>query len=262
MGRNLAILAVLMLGAAILLSGCSKKECEVASDCGASSTCVTYACSSENTCLKNVKPNCCGNGKCEPAGGENSCTCKDCGSCEAQGKVKYNVTTAKGPKQVESKYASYVCDNSECVVGVESAIVTPVSTPGIIEERNYFKIDLLSTMNKPFNSGKDTLSLRFTLFDVNPQNVLGSAVTITSVQVLNGNYLMGEKVLNRELKAVSETFTEEFELSSIQTLPEDEATISIKVDYSYVPVDPKGNTLQTKRSSQKVSLPRVTVIKP
>jgi hypothetical protein len=256
--------AMLVIVAALLLvAGCAKKECEVASDCGSNTQCITHGCSAEGKCMKNVKPNCCGNFRCELSAGENSCGCgTDCGQCA--GKVKYNTTTSKGVKTIETKYSVYACnDAKDCVVSANPDLVTELKLTNVVEERNYFKLDLLSTLNKPFDTATDKLSVRVTLSDLSAKTVSGG-LTVTSIQVLSGNTLMGEAILNRQLVKVGDAFTQEFTLETSQTLPEEDMQVSLKVFYSYLPLDSRGQPLQVKRSSQTVviSSTKIPFIKP
>ncbi|MBN1792808.1 hypothetical protein JW826_03950 [Candidatus Woesearchaeota archaeon] len=263
--EKIALLVVvsLIVLSSFLLASCAKKECESARDCGVNSQCITYGCSAENKCLKNVKPNCCGNKICEENSGENACTCDDCGSCEKKGKVKYNVSTSRGPKTMESKFARYVCDANECVIGVSPDDVIEQKLTSTLEERNYFRMEVLNTFNEPYNVNKDQFSVRIRLADINTKTV-NSGLTVTSLQVLNGNYVMGEKIISKQLLNVGDLFTEEFTLTSSQTMTEEESSLSLKIDYSYVPVDSRGNLLDIKRASQKmvVSPSKIMIVKP
>jgi len=245
------------------LSGCAKKECEVASDCGSNTKCITYRCGMENTCFKDVKPSCCGNAKCEADSGENSCNCNDCGSCAKQGKVQYNVTSTRGIKTLESKFASYVCENNECVVGVSPDLVTNLKLTSLYEERSFFQLEVLNTLNSPYNVKNDNYTVRLTLKDLNPAKIAGPLV-VTGIQVLNGNYLMAEKLMNVELTKVGQTMNEMLALTSAQTLPEEEASISLKISYSYIPLDYKGNKLPIKRSDikQVISPTKIMLVQP
>ncbi|MBN2142623.1 hypothetical protein JW711_04805 [Candidatus Woesearchaeota archaeon] len=247
-----------------LLSACSKAECEVAKDCGTNSKCITYTCTADQTCKKNVKPNCCGNNLCEDKAGENGCNCDDCKPCESQGLVKYNVTTTRGVKTIESKYARYVCDADQCVIGVSESDANELKLTGTVEERNLFRIDVLSTFNSPFNVAKDDYAVRLRLEDLNPEKVSGG-LTITKLQVLNKNYVMGEKLLSKQLNKVGDLFEATFSLTSAQTLVEEETTLTLSVDYSYLPIDSRGEVIPVKRDSQQMTITsagKVFVIKP
>jgi hypothetical protein len=178
--------------------------------------------------------------------------------------VKFNTTVGRTNKLVDAKYAQYMCDaNKQCIIGVLPESVNQLKPINVVEEKGFFKIDLLSTLNQPFNLDKDAYIVRLTLSDLNPKTVSGG-LTITSLQVLNGNYLMGEKVLNKQLTEVSQSITESLSLTSSQVLAEEDIALTLKVDYSYVPIDARNNVLQTKRSSQKVqiSATKITMIKP
>jgi hypothetical protein len=260
--HKLIILAALIIGVIFLLNACAKKECEAASDCGQNTKCITFGCSVDNKCMRNIKPDCCGNLKCESE--ENSCTCiSDCGDCSKKGKVKYNITSGRTSKTIEAKFAQYLCEENNCIIGVNPDSANELRLTGTLEEKSIFKFDLLNVLNQPFDVSKDKYNVRITLSDLNAK-IVSSGISITSIQVLNGNFLLGEEMINSVLANVGATINQTFALTTSQTLPEEDMTLTLKIDYSYTPLDSKGNQLQIKRTSQKVviSSTKITMVKP
>jgi len=261
MARNkflMLLLAVSLLTLAIVMSGCSKKECSVSSDCPQAS-CFTGKCS-DGVCLKIAKPNCCGNAKCEAGSGENSCTCSDCGNCTEKGKVKYNLTSSRGPKPMETKYAQYMCDESHvCVIGADPFVVNQLRLTQKLDERGYFQAEILNTLNQPFTTRSDKISIRIRLTDIN--QVVTSPITFTGIQVLSGSSLLGEKRVSDVLENVGDEFTEELQIISSQSLVEQEIGLEIKLDYEFTVAERGADIL--KRLSKKNALSeKITLIVP
>jgi len=251
-------LIIILFSFSFLLLGCSKKECEKSSDCTAPNKCFTARCV-EGSCVPNPKDDCCGNRKCEADAGENKCFCPDdCGKCG--GKVKYNVTTSRGPKSMEAKYAQYLCDESkQCVIAAAEADINILKLSNTIDETSTFKAEVLSTLNQPYNTATDSVEIRLRLTDLN-EKVL-SGVKFTSLQILSGSSLLGEKMISNNLAVSGELFTESLVLSSPQKLIEEEQTLDVKIDYEYNILD-RGSEV-TKRSSKKARLStKITVISP
>jgi hypothetical protein len=76
------------------------------------------------------------------------------------------------------------------------------------------------------------MNIRVTLKDIDSA-VLGS-IKFTSIQVLSGSELMGEKILANQLNIIGSSFTEELALTSAQSAIEEEKRIDVKIDYEYV----------------------------
>ncbi|MFH0870355.1 MAG: hypothetical protein V1866_04845 [archaeon] len=242
----------------IVLAGCSKKECSVSSDC-AQTACFTGKCS-DGICQKIAKPNCCGNAKCDAGVGENSCTCSDCGNCTKKGKVKYNLTSSRGPKPMEAKYAQYMCDESHtCVIGADPAIVNQLRLTQKLDERGYFQAEILNILNQPFTTRSDKINIRIRLTDFN--QVVKSPITFTGIQVLSGSSLLGEKRISDVLANVGDEFVEELSIISSQSLVEQEMSLEIKLDYEFTVTERGADVL--KRLTKKNALSeKITLIVP
>jgi hypothetical protein len=243
---------------AVFLSGCSDKECSVSSDCP-QLPCFAGKCS-DGICEKIAKPNCCGNAKCEAGVGENSCTCSDCGNCTKKGKVKYNITSSRGPKTVESKYAQYICDESHsCVIGADPSVVNQLRLTQKLDERGYFQAETLNTLNQPFTTRADKISIRVRLIDVT--QVVKGPITFTGIQVLSGSSLLGEKRISSVLSNVGDEFTEELSITSPQSLVEQDMTIEIKLDYEFTAIE-RGADVLKRLSKKNVLSEKITLIVP
>jgi hypothetical protein len=255
---SIIILLITIIIGTIILAGCAKKECEKSSDCP-TSKCFTGRCV-EGSCTKVAKENCCGNRKCESDYGENRCECpEDCGG-KCEGKIKYNVTTTTKTRTLETKYAQYVCnENKECVIGASQADINILKLTNTMDESGVFKAEILSTLNQPYNTATDGIEIRIRLTDLTLKPISG--ITFTSIQVLSGSSLLGEKIIKNNVLSVGDIFTESLKLSSSQKLVEEEKTFDIKIGYEYQIME-KENEI-TKRSSKIAKLSeKITVISP
>jgi len=227
---NILLVLVLVISA-FSIAGCGEEpECESSSDCTTGNPCIMGRCNEDGKCVKTIKPDCCGNAKCDEDVGENKCVCpKDCGECE--GMVKYNVSSLRGLKEVDSKYARYLCVNDQCKIGVDEEDISTFRLTGTIDVRNRFEIETLTTINSPFDVTKEKVGVRLTLKDTDSSLVGG--VTFTGIQVLSKNELMSEKSINQKLSNIGDSFTEELVLISSQTKVEQIKDIDIKYEYTY-----------------------------
>jgi hypothetical protein len=235
----IAFLVLMLVGSIFFLSGCGEKaECESSSDCAMSGNpCAQGRCSS-GRCVRIIKDDCCGNSKCEADGGEDKCSCpKDCGNCT--GKLKYNITALGRTKTYEAIYARYLCINKECKIGVDPDQVNEKRFATDLEVRNAFKIELVSTINNPFDAASDTLKFRFTLKN-KASNLVGS-INLTSLQIMSGSELMGEKLgLNKVLTSLEESFNDEMRIISAQSLNEETKKVELVIGYRYSYTDTRG----------------------
>jgi hypothetical protein len=254
----IAFLMLFLMGSIFFLSGCGEKaECESSSDCVMKGNpCVQGRCS-DGKCVRTFKDDCCGNSKCEADGGENKCSCpSDCGNCT--GKIKYNVTASGRTKTYETVYARYLCINKACAIGVDPEQVVENNFRTPFEIRNAFNIELVSTINTPFDASRDNFKFRFTL-NTKASNLVG-AITITRLQVMSGTELMGEKLgINQALTNLDESFTEEMGITSAQSLNEATKRVDLVIGYRYSYTDTKG-ALQTANSEYKTTLADKLVI--
>ncbi len=252
------LIIIILLFGLLAVSGCSEKaECEKSSECATSNPCVIGRCV-DGQCVNTIKDNCCGNARCEKDAGENKCTCSDdCGECA--GKARFNISTYRGQEEQESEYAVYMCRNDECILGVPESDVNLLRLTSDVEERNAFKIEILASLNNPFDLSSDELSLRLQLKDMDP-DVVG-AITITSLQVLSDDELMGEQLMKRALDKVGDMFTQDMNLSSAQSALEKERKIEVKLDYEYV-IDYRGEQTVERDSATRGLSEEIMFVKP
>ncbi|MBU1199627.1 MAG: hypothetical protein KKF46_03130 [Nanoarchaeota archaeon] len=229
--RNIiiSIILILIFLFSILLTSCDEEsECQMNSDCYTTKTCRIGKCVNE-MCQFDYKDDCCGNNKCET--GENKCTCSDdCGACE--GKITYNSTTSTGRvKIVEANYARNACVSDKCSVVVDAADKTSLKLSNEMDIRSAFKIEILTTVNNPFDIRSDKANVRITLKDIDTDV---GGVNINNIQILSGAEQMGEKIIAKKLNSFGDVFTEELSLTSAQSLIETTKKITIKIGYDYV----------------------------
>jgi len=256
------VLIFILLCSVIAISGCEKKEkpeCEKSSDCRVLNTqCFTPKCT-EGKCGSIERKDCCGNGKCEAAGGENTCTCNDdCGSCT--GPVKFNVTTARGIKSQDTQYAVHTCENNACIVGVDQAKLRVLSLVNDLNVMGGFKAETLATLNSPFDIAKDKIRIEISLKDLDP-DVIG-AITFTEIKILSSSEMMARSFISQKLEKVGDLFSEELALTSAQSMVEEARTIDVEIFYEYVVTD-RGKPV-TMRTSSKLRLAEkpVFVVQP
>ena len=234
------LVIIIFLVSIFFITSCGKKpECITNSDCATGNPCITAKCT-EGACVKRVLDGCCGNSKCESD--ENSCTCdKDCGKCE--GKYKYNVSYFGKQKAIETALITQYCENDKCVKGVLPDKINSIKLVNDVLQAGAFKVELLTTLNNPFIIGKDTVSIRMFLKDRDP--FLVNNITFTRIQVLEGSEVLGEKMINKQLARVGEIWTDELELVSAQSVPEESKSIDIKLDYGFTVLEKVGREPKT-----------------
>jgi len=228
----------------------------VSSDCTTNNPCILSRCK-EGKCVNTLKTGCCGNTKCETSAGENKCTCPtDCGECI--GKVKYNVSTYRGPKEVETEYAMYLCENKQCVIRVNPSVVKTPSFTSDVSIRGGFDAEIVTTLNQPFDTSRDKISIRFKLKDIDKDIIDG--ITFSSIQVLSGNELIGEKIINNKLSSVGDVFVEDITISPAQSAVEAERNLEFNFDYEYAALE-RGEEV-TYRSTIKNRLSKMVLVVP
>jgi len=227
---------VLFIFLVIFISGC--KECKVSSDCdskvmeelakGYLTKCLEVECNANNKCDIGIINNCCGNKRCEENVGENKCTCEtDCGKCEGKGKVKI------GSREYDAKYIKYYCNETDdCVFGVEKSLIRNIDL-AYYKEFNYFKIGITSSLDQPFDIDNSKFKVKIQLEDRDKDLVF--PVTITSLKLTEGEFLIGEKTFNKELKYIGDYFIGEIPISadSMQEI-EEEKRLALVIDYVYI----------------------------
>ena len=225
----------LLIFVILLTSGC--KECKVNSDCDSkvresyssySEKCLDVECNVNNKCEIDIINNCCGNKRCEENVGENKCTCEtDCGKCEGKGKVKI------GSREYDAKYIKYYCNETDdCVFGVEKSLIRNIDLTDSRDLR-YFKMGMTSSLDQPFNIDSSKFEVKIKIEDTDEDLVF--PVTITSLKLTEGEFLIGEKIFNKELKYVGDYFIGEIPISadSMQEI-EEEKRMTLVIDYVYI----------------------------
>lgn len=240
MRASTILLIIILLVSAFFIASCGEKpECKTNADCVTGNPCITAKCT-EGACVKKVLDACCGNSKCEL--GENKCTCdKDCGKCE--GNYKYNVTYFGREKTVETNFISQYCENDRCITGVLPDQINSIKLVNDVLQIGAFKAELLTTLNNPFIVGKDSVSIRMFLKDRDA--MLVNNITFTRIQILEGSEVLGEKMINKQLAKFGDIWTEELELVSAQSVPEESKPIDVKLDYGFTVLERTGRDPRT-----------------
>lgn len=210
----------------VFISSCAKAECKVNSDCS-SRKCATVSCT-DKKCQYTTISNCCGNKlkeDIENGNPGNECTCpEDYGKCEGKGKVEI------GSRTYDTQYLKYLCENNKCVLGVDNADVKELT---LLDERDfkYFKIETLTTFNRPFDTRKDYFNFRITLKDTNDE--LAPPVKINKIILKDGEILFGEKNVDLVLNSIGDKITVRVPVTYGLEQLEEQRGLSYKMDYEY-----------------------------
>lgn len=265
------LLITLLVAVVVLVAGCGgKAECEADSDCTAQGACLQASCV-QGACTTTPVADCCGNAQCEASAGENPCTCeRDCrledtasGKCE--GKVQ--VPNQYRPSVIEdAEYAQYYCEDDECVIGVPKEEVQDKQF--FSETRSaYVKFQVVADISKPYVIGQGTFHYTITLSDIELSRAR-TPVTITSVQVLFRDELVGQQIVNKQLQEVSDYVEGTIALTPSLDRLEEQRTLTFKVNYDYQAVSrtvKDGQTvedLSTDRSSFTTTFDQLVFIEP
>jgi len=225
----------LLIFVILLTSGC--KECKVSSDCNSKvresygsylDKCLDVECNVNNKCEIGIINNCCGNKRCEESAGENKCTCeKDCGKCEGKGQIKIRSRT------YDTEYLKYYCNKTnDCVFGVDESLIRNIDLTNSMDFR-YFKVGMTTSLDQPFNIDSSKFNVKLQIEDTN--EFLVFPVTITSLKLTEGEFLIGEKIFNKELDHIGDYFIGEIPISadSMQEI-EEEKRMTLVIDYIYI----------------------------
>ena len=224
---------VVLIFVILLASGC--KECEINSDCNSkvskdyssySTKCLDVNCVN-NKCEIDVITNCCGNKRCEVNAGENKCSCeKDCGKCEGKGEIKI------GSRTSDTEYLEYGCKDNECALIIDESLIRNIDLT-YDREFSYFKIAIITSIDKPFNIDNSKFKVKIQLEDTDEDLVL--PVVITSLKLIEKELLIGEKELDGTLKHIGDSFTESIPINEdIMQNVEEEKRVSLVIGYTYI----------------------------
>ncbi|TKJ40226.1 hypothetical protein CEE37_07835 [candidate division LCP-89 bacterium B3_LCP] len=209
----------------LLISGC-KGECKLKSDC-IPKECTIVNCINKNCQYTNIK-NCCGNRlkeEIEDGKPGNKCTCPaDYGRCEGKGKIQV------GSRTYDAQYLKYICENNKCVLGVDKDDLKELT---LLDERDfsYFKLETLTTFNKPFDTRKDSFHFRIRLKDINDELVL--PVKINKIILRDGEVLFGEKNVEQVLNGIGDKIIVKVPVTYDLEQLEEQRGLSYKMDYEY-----------------------------
>ena len=211
-------LTITLIVSLLLLASCGKKECTTSSDCGLK-TCFNSKCDS-GKCSWAIQRNCCGNRLKETQeNGKtgNQCSCPDdYGKCEGATKIKI------GSRTEDSRYLKLACNEEEkCVLSVDPKDIQPQNFLDSIST-GFFKASIVSSLNKPFDLLKDTITLKVTLDDATKEVSL--PVQFIKIKVL----YTGETSRNEQLIAEKQI---DIQFAQIG----DEATIVVPLNLNYKP---------------------------
>ena len=220
---------IFLISLLLLLAACGEKaECTMTSDCpgaAGSNECSSVRCV-QGSCVTNIEPDCCGNALCEE--GENFCNCEsDCATTPCGGPF---ILKDRYGRDTDSKMVEYGCVKNECELLVpdskkEEVTITSDSRSGDI------MLSATTTLDQPYILGKSSSEVRIQLKDIDESVIL--PITITQIQLLYGDELVGELLLNEQLASVRDLFTKTIPLTPTLDNIEEELSITIKIDYEY-----------------------------
>ncbi|MDO8741050.1 MAG: hypothetical protein Q7J54_05765 [Candidatus Woesearchaeota archaeon] len=197
-----------------LISACGKKDtaekCKSDSDCAAK-TCYDSSCV-KGKCSYIAEMNCCGN-KIKEAG-ETECSCPaDYGQCAA--KTKEGIT--------------YACnEKDECVP------TTTAQTFSSEKDVGKFKLQLSTTLDKPFDTRRSILGLGIMLvqLDAGVTDVKINKVMVES-SISSSTVLLGEKSLERTLWKISDVISDDIMIDYDFGADKADKQISLRIFYEY-----------------------------
>jgi hypothetical protein len=221
------LLFLALLAFVVFLNGCGEEpECKVADDCSQRS-CNKVSCR-ESQCVYDPVPNCCGNqakDAIENGKPGNKCTCpQDYGACE--GKAFKTVSNRK----IDYDYIRYFCENSECILGVPSEDIRPVT---LLREGSLdlFKFEVTLKYNDPFDTTKDFFDFTFTLKD-DTDNLI-YPVRLNKIILIDGEVLYGERNLKLLLDGIGDSIVFKVPVSHILKNLEESRGLTYKIDFEY-----------------------------
>ena len=231
--KSIKYLFLLLIFITLLISGC--KECKINSDCDSkipdkfssySDNCLDIKCT-DNTCKFTPESDCCGNKDCERDKGETECSCpKDCGKCEGKGEIKI------GSKTLDTEYLEYQCKDNDCILGIDESLIRGIDLTDE-KEFSYFKIGIITSIDQPFNIDSSKFKVKIQLEDKDEDLV--PPVTITSLKLIEGELLIGEKGLDGKLEHIGDFFTDTIPINEgIMQNVEEEKRVSLVIDYTYI----------------------------
>jgi hypothetical protein len=206
----------------------SPPSCESAGDCKVSGNCSVADCVN-GQCQIQKKADCCGNGICEEASGENFCTCaSDCpGSCE--GPVDFILPG--GTKQ-KAKYFEYGCSKTRCIIRYDLTEIDPREEYHELSKDNIV-MGLTVSYIVPYVIRQQKMGIELELKDFDKEKVR-MPVQINEIRIMENNLLLGrERNINYGLKNISKKFYTEIPIDYSMSLPEEQKSVSIEIDYQY-----------------------------
>jgi hypothetical protein len=217
----------LFLLTALLIVGCGEEpQCLEDSDCLAEGVCTEATCEA-GICKTATTPDCCGNGICESAV-ENRCTCAvDCGACE--GPISL-ILPDQAP--LVTRYIKRQCsDEDACVVTfdeaeqIESDEFHETSVDGVL-------LNALVNYLNPSEVLADQVILELHLIEITDPRII-LPITITSVQLLDGDVLYGRNVNPHRLQRLDQRLEIRVPLVRMTRLPEEDHSLQLRVAFEY-----------------------------
>ncbi len=229
-------LFILIITVLLVVSSCVKAECKIDANC-ASKTCSLSKCENKK-CVYTIQKNCCGNSvkeNIEDGKTGNKCTCsKDYGKCEGKGKVKPRT------KLEDATYVHYYCNSeNKCILGVEEK---NTEQQNFLDQLNigFFKASIIFNYKKPFDVGKDSVSLKLTLDDISKDLVLPIQLTKVNLLFTGENarteQIISEQIINLSLNEIGGKALIDA-TSNLGYKPkelEESGSLRYSIDYSYV----------------------------
>ena len=93
------------------------------------------------------------------------------------------------------------------------------------------KLAATTTIEQPYVLKKSKASVRIQLKDVDTSVIF--PIKVTQIQLLTGDQLIGEVLINEELQSVRDLFTKTIQLKPTLSEPEQQLSTTIKIDFEY-----------------------------
>lgn len=209
-----------------------EKSCPLS--CDDNNECTNDVCdeTTDYFCNHDIIYECKGNYICEE--GEDKCTEPlDCGPCSG-----------------EVSDAVYLkCEENVCNSFVKSGIKQPVTLSEKATPTGYFKWNVETTYDDPFDISESLFKLDIRLESTSEGLTL--PIDIVEIRVKEGAFLLGKKSSTSSLAAVGDTITESLPLNFKMDGYEEKKNIAVEIDYDYVAnaQQYKGNTFTKSYSA-------------
>jgi hypothetical protein len=261
------IVAILLIVLIVGLTGCSKPKTTTktgnTSQCKTDDTCITLlsktlkqcmtAYCTSGICKTRIMQNCCGNNiseEIEDGVPGNKCTCpKDYGICNST--VKY---TDAVNKLVTAKYIVRKCVENDCRIVYDESLQRDSEFFNIWNGAG-FTINTYVTYSNPFYEDNTLLDVTMKLKDYELEK-LQPPIVINEIRLMEGTKILSRINPSLTLDTIDQTTNATINVKYYDFIyPEEPKSLILSIDYEYVPLGKKTETINGKSVVSIVTLP-------